>query len=108
MTEFTPKPTYNGVDADGKPMLFAVEDLKPFQRVVTRSATLAVVTESLDGDTTISFGNGTWELARLTDDCKEMNGNGIWRVYAAPSPAFSLDLIEYGPLIFESTASPEA
>ena len=93
-------PAYNGVDADGKPVLFTVADLKPFQRVVTVGGEDAIVTMDGDGKVALTFPDGFWNDAYFDD---RGTGNGIVKVYCAPEHGCSLDTAKRGPLIFKAT-----
>lgn len=95
-------PAYNGVDTNGKPMLFTVADLKPFQRVVTARGDMGIVSINSYGNTVATFACNDWHRASF--DTKIVGcGNEVMEVYAMPSSDAVLIIEKHGPLIFRAT-----
>jgi len=94
----------NGVDADGNPLYFKDEDLKPFQRAVLRDGRTVIV--SVDGGGTLAFTyeSRTWSKAAIVavNDSKY----DVMEVYEPPfSPGRALNFTEKGKLLWKADAA---
>lgn len=98
----------NGVDAEGNPLNFTVEDLKPFMRAQTRCGRLYVVCPGT--------GEDAFHLVRETGhnrayfDAAAVDGytdSEITAVYAQPAYWDMLDPCTSGPLLWKATPKEE-
>lgn len=103
----------NGVDAEGNPLNFTVEDLKPFMRVVLRNNNRYIVCPSHNGKEVHLVSNNN--LVGHNDAYFDANAVGktttnfeIVKVYAQPQYWEMLDVYEGGPLLWKATPKEES
>lgn len=93
--------TYNGVDAEGNPLNFTVDDLKPFMRAVSKSEGSWIVGPDVQEGSQCFIRIGDWLPFSYFDDSDEWT---IVEVYAAPEfNGRLLDVAENGKLIWKRT-----
>jgi hypothetical protein len=88
-TELVEQQVANGVDANNKPLNFTIDDLQPFDRVITDSGTYIVV---LDGDRCVLVGVGGWldEDVFLYDTCHYFSPLEVYS-----KPTYYVDYFDY-------------